>query len=224
MIWTSVMTVTRCPPSLGSGAEHPRNCHLVPLRGTLTARAAQSPEPMTERRTSTSKKTASQLNREIDEALSKPTSAWSPRTHADSDDPYRNSHQDVRDALEHVRTGELGFDEWPADACFTEERGFMTLSKILTYDNYSWGEWEKGELRGLKPDELLDALTRFRGRGWADTAAKWLTGKRFYERIPAIVIFDSRYGTTIGDGRGRVSLAVGLKVPGLYVTRIVDCK
>lgn len=170
------------------------------------------------------KKTASQLNREIEDALR------SPRTStldvgANGDGPYRNSKQDVHDALEHVRTGALGFDEWPADACFTEERGFMRLSKILTYDDYSsWGEWSPGELRGLKPDDLLDAFTAFRGRRWADTAAKWLTGKRFYDHIPAIVIFDSRYGSAIGDGRGRVSLAVGLKIPGLHVTRIVDCK
>jgi len=139
-------------------------------------------------------------------------------------DPYRNSSQDVADALEHVLESVVGLDEWPKDACFTEQRGVMSMRKILNYDDYgAWGEWRYGELRGLDRNALLDEFTSFRGRVWAETAASWLTGDKFHENIPAIAIFDSRYGTAIGDGRGRVSLAVGLGLSRLYVTRIVDC-
>jgi hypothetical protein len=140
-------------------------------------------------------------------------------------DPYRNSERDVADALEHVLDGVVGLDTWPKDACFTEQRGLMSLRKILAYDDYSsWGEWKYGELRSLRRDQLLDAFISFRGRAWAETATSWLSARRHYDNIPAIVLFDSdRYGTAIGDGRGRVSLAVGLGLSNLYAIRIVDC-
>jgi hypothetical protein len=164
--------------------------------------------------------TAAQLDREINEALSKPRGKRPARP---AMDPYRNSQQDVRAAFEYMQES---FEDWPTDACFAEKHETMPLSKILNYDDYgAWGEWSPGELRGMKGDELLDALTGFRGRAWAETAAEWVTSStQDHENIPAIVLFDSKHGTAIADGRGRVNLAVGLKLPRLYVTRIVDCK
>jgi hypothetical protein len=140
-------------------------------------------------------------------------------------DPYRNSPRDVEDALEHVREEVVGLDEWPEGTCFAEKREVLPLRKILAYDDYSsWGEWRHGELRGLSRSELHSALSSFRGRGWADTAMGWLSRPAAHN-IPAIVIFDSRVSrwTAIGDGRGRVSLAVGLALPRLHVVRIIDC-
>ena len=169
------------------------------------------------------RKTAARLDREINEALSKPRGRQPARpATVDPHRPYRNSQQDVRDAFEYMRES---FEDWPADACFTEKRETMSLSKILNYDDYgAWGGWSPGELRGMERDALLGALTGFRGRAWAETAAGWVGGTRDHENIPAVVIFDSKHGTAIADGRGRVSLAVGLKFPRLHVTRIVDCK
>lgn len=151
------------------------------------------------------RKTPGQLDREIAAALT-------------ALDPYRDDRRNVAAALEHVLENVAGLDSWPDDVCFVEQHEVMSLRKVLSYDDYSsWGEWTFGELR--------NELTSFRGRAWAEAATSWLTGAKFHENIPAIVIFDSnRYGEAIGDGRGRVSLAVGLGLPRLYVTRIVDCK
>jgi hypothetical protein len=165
-------------------------------------------------------KTPTQLDREIADALRKPRGK--PPARPTGMDPYRASQQDVRDAFEYMRES---FEDWPADACFTEKRETLALSKILNYDDYgAWGEWSPGELRGMKGAALLDALTGFRGRAWAETAASWVAGARDHANIPAVVLFDSKHGTAIADGRGRISLAVGLKLPRLHVTRIVDCK
>ena len=164
-------------------------------------------------------KTGAQLDAEIAVAL-RAKSAKSAMRPAILD-PYRNSQQDVRDAFEYMRES---FDDWSADACFTEKRETLPLSKILNYDDYgSWGEWSPGELRGMKGGALLGELTGFRGRAWAETAAGWVT-TRGRTNIPAVVLFDSsQHGTAVADGRGRVSLAVGLSIPRLHVIRIVDC-
>jgi hypothetical protein len=169
----------------------------------------------------TRKKTAAaQLDREINEALSKSRGKQPARPA--TMDPYRNSQQDVHDAFEYMQES---FEDWPTDACFIEKQETLSLAKILGHDDYgAWGDWGPGELRGMKGDELLSALTGFRGRAWAETAAGWVaSGTRDHENIPAIVLFDSKHGAAIADGRGRVNLAVGLKLPRLYVTRIVDC-
>jgi hypothetical protein len=146
-------------------------------------------------------------------------------------DPYRNTQQDVAAALEHALDAYAGLDHWPDDACFIEKRGLMAISKIANYDDLgSWAEWRSGELRGLSRDELFAEFKAFRGQAWATSAMSWIaggwqTGGQYYDNIPAIVIFDSkRFGQGIADGRGRTSIAVGLKIPRLYVTKIVDCE
>lgn len=158
------------------------------------------------------------ISREPEPARRRTKIAHATKTSTQSVDPYRNSRQDVREAFEYMRDS---FDNWPQDACFTERRKTMQLSKILSYDDYSsWGEIAPEELHGLKPNELLVALTAFRGPSWAAKAANWVADKS----IPAVVVVDSKYGTAIADGRGRVNLAVGLNIPRLNVTLITDCK
>lgn len=135
-------------------------------------------------------------------------------------DPYRNIISDVESAIEHVSQD----SNWPEkeEPCLIEKLGTWTLEKILRHDDYSsWGEWASGELRGLDEDELRSELQHFRGSGWAQMAMEWLRD----DSIPAIVIVDSKKYrfTTIGDGRGRTSLAVGLGLKKLFVVELQDC-
>jgi len=134
-------------------------------------------------------------------------------------DPYRNFVSDIESAIEHVSEE----DDWPREGpCLIEKLGTWTLEKILRHDDYSsWGGWAPGELRGLDEDELRAELQHFRGSGWARMAMEWIRD----DSIPAIVIVDSKKYrvTTIGDGRGRTSLAVGLGLKRLPVVLLTDC-
>lgn len=130
---------------------------------------------------------------------------------------YRNVNQDVADGLLYAAES---FDAWPTPhPCLMEKRVVMPLSEVLTYGDYSaWGEWRPGELLQLSPAERLQALVSFRGEEWATRALQWHKAE-----IPAIVIIDSKYGSDIVDGRGRVCLAVGLAIPELPVVLLTDC-
>jgi hypothetical protein len=135
-------------------------------------------------------------------------------------DPYRNAESDLEDALEY---GRETFEAWPrhGDPCFVMKRVTWSLKKILGYDDYSsWGEWRTGELQSLDDLALRDELVHFRGNAWAALAFKWIR----QDGVPAIVIIDSnKYGVGIADGRGRVSLGVGLLLPRLSVVLLTDC-
>jgi hypothetical protein len=92
----------------------------------------------------------------------------------------------------------------------------MTLQEILDWDDYSsWGEFDNGEL--LKEEDLENKLNEFRP-GWGRNAMEWLrTGN-----IPPIILVEfedeqENKQQVIGDGRGRVSLAVGLNMKQLPV-------
>lgn len=96
---------------------------------------------------------------------------------------------------------------------FSIEKKTLPLSEILTYDDYgSWGQWEKGELKDLDKTELNDELAHFRGKKWAELAKAWIKDK---SSMSSIIIFPEL--GLIGDGRGRVSFAVGMKLKTLPV-------
>lgn len=84
-------------------------------------------------------------------------------------------------------------------------------------DDYSsWGAWDHGELAGLGRDELRDEFRSFRGDAWARRALRWVETNRF----PPVVIFPEE--SLVGDGRGRISVAVGLdrhSLPVILLTR-----
>jgi hypothetical protein len=87
---------------------------------------------------------------------------------------------------------------------------------VLALDDISsWGEWAKGELKGLSPDELFDAMRSFRGLKWAETALTWLR-----DGFPAIVVIETPEFLGISDGRGRVSLAYGLGLTSIPVVNM----
>lgn len=134
----------------------------------------------------------------------------------------QNKEQDIKDAVEHSLGMVDGF--WSGTICYNiEPERKMTLEEILDWDDYSsWGEFDNGEL--LKEEDLEGRLDDFRP-GWGRNAMEWLrTGN-----IPPIVLVrfedeDGRKNVCIGDGRGRVSLAVGLNLRQLPVIVMRESK
>jgi len=61
-------------------------------------------------------------------------------------------------------------------------------------------------LKDLSPEELEDELVYFRGRSWAKRALEWVRKGT----VPPIVIVVLPEATGVGDGRGRVTVALGL--------------
>lgn len=129
-----------------------------------------------------------------------------------SDDSDR---RDIADAEEYMHETFEAEGPW-----IEQKRKSMPLREILDWDDYSsWGEWRSGDLRGLTEEELRAELRSFRGKTWAEIAIGWLVDNR----IPAIILAEARDGTSaIADGRGRVSLAVGLGIPSLPVIIVAE--
>ena len=131
-------------------------------------------------------------------------------------DPYRNAEHDVQDALgyyDEVVKGGYTPMAMRRSTCFAVSRGELPLRKILAYDDYTaWGGFAPGELVGLRRDALEDTLWSYRN-DLAPLAFDWLRDGS----IPAVVLVESSHGRAVGDGRGRVSLAVGLNLPSLPV-------
>lgn len=123
--------------------------------------------------------------------------------------------KDMSDAIEMAIEGDyIQLNSRLDDFSISQE--ILTLSGVLDYDDYSsWGEFEKGELKDLSDKELLKVLTSYRGKNWAEKALTWIKEEKF----SPIVIF-SKLGI-IGDGRGRVSIAVGMdwkKIPVIFLS------
>jgi hypothetical protein len=133
-------------------------------------------------------------------------------------DPYRNAASDIRDAEEYLN------ETFDVISCREEKRTCMRIADVLRYDDYSsWGQWRAGELIGLSPADLHQEFVSFRGEAWATQAEAWKK-----DGVPAIVLaeFSGRgreRDTSIADGRGRVSFAVGMRIPQLH-TIILTCK
>ena len=123
--------------------------------------------------------------------------------------------KDMSDAIEMAIEGDyIPFDSRLDD--FSISQKILPLSEVLKYDDYSsWGEFEKGELKNLSDKELLEILTSFRGKKWVEKALNWIKNETF----SPIIIF-SKLGI-IGDGRGRVNIAVGMdwkKIPVIFLS------
>jgi hypothetical protein len=139
-------------------------------------------------------------------------------------DPYRNAKRDTSHALEHF----FGMTHQDPDPSvpFEETRTEMAVSKILKWDDSEgvWLEWEPRELANASDSDLRAAFGQYRGSTWAHRALEWLTAG-----IPAVVLVEgyptraTRGGRArkavriIGDGYGRLSMAVGLGIKHLPV-------
>lgn len=115
---------------------------------------------------------------------------------------------DIRDALDHFK------DLIDRKVCFKiAYEGDMSLKEITSWDDYSsWGNWNKGELSELDEPDLFEEISSFRGKDWALRSKHWIK-----DEFPPIILISSEFGDFVGDGRGRVSLAVGLDLKYLPV-------
>lgn len=109
--------------------------------------------------------------------------------------------QDLHDALDHAYEGEAP----PLESFSVSRVDLLRLADVYHFDDVgAWAEWSKGELRN--EEDLLEALTPFRGAAWATKAISWEPAT-----MPPIVIVERADGfTCVGDGRGRVSYALGV--------------
>lgn len=119
---------------------------------------------------------------------------------------------DIEDAVEHVilMKEDTFTGTFTGKVCYKRIfSGNKSLDSVISeYDDISsWAEWNKGELQGLNDNELMDQFTSFRNSFWAEQAMGWMKEQRF---PPVILVETKEAGNWIGDGRGRVSLALGL--------------
>jgi len=118
---------------------------------------------------------------------------------------------DIRDAIEHLRVSV----DIPNDFLISTDMFNISYHPSFDFrrtddDLSSWPEWAEGELLNLSEEERAREVSGFRGRNWAEMAKKWLQDK-----FPHIVIIDAGNFHEISDGRGRVSLAIGLNLKSL---------
>lgn len=121
------------------------------------------------------------------------------------------SVQDMQAAIEHVNNyGE----PWTVKDFTLRFVGDLAPLDLERYDDVkAWLELDPADFRGMPFRERLDTLREFRGAEWAARAAKWLS-----DGISPIIVITAPDPdatgmiTTIGDGRGRVNLAVALGV------------
>lgn len=118
---------------------------------------------------------------------------------------------DIKDAIEHLKVSV----DIPNDFLITTDMFDISYHPSFDFrstsdDLSSWPEWSEGELLGLTEEERGDEVSGFRGRNWAEMAKKWLQDK-----FPHIVIINASHFHEISDGRGRVSLAIGLSLQSL---------
>jgi len=122
---------------------------------------------------------------------------------------------DLQDALEH-HSG-LGDIDLSIDDFDVSEVEYISIKDLSKYDDLSsWVEIGKGEFADEDDEEKRRIIHSFRKGYFADRAIKWINECR----INPIVILETFDGISIGDGRGRVNIAVGMnwqKVPVIFL-------
>jgi hypothetical protein len=135
-------------------------------------------------------------------------------------------HRDILSAIQHVM---MDGQETKTVHYDVDPKYQMPVDDILNWDDYgSWGDMEPGELYSLNKKEIIDRLNQFRP-GFGNVAINWLDpdavfiGNSDPGRIPPVVLVQSLDGSRcIGDGRGRVNLAVGLGLSFLPVVTLKE--
>jgi hypothetical protein len=125
-------------------------------------------------------------------------------------------HRDILDAIQHV--------VFSGDENVTKTLNYkvdpkhqLPVKEIVKWDDYSsWGEINWGELYSLNKKELVEELNKYRP-GFGNMAINWLNpdmepiANSDPSHIPPVVLVESLDGSRcVGDGRGRVNMAVGL--------------
>lgn len=126
---------------------------------------------------------------------------------------------DIEDAAEYYWFNLRHTAELDGTVHFCPKSSKMPIGEILNWDDYSsWGGFQQGELVGMPQDELRAELNSYR-QGWAERAMRWLEDGS----IPPVVLVEALRDRGIADGRGRVSLAVGMNIPELEVIVLKQC-
>lgn len=131
---------------------------------------------------------------------------------------FNSNHadRDIREAVEYYWSSYVS--EPAGTICFRAQITRMTLREILRWDDYSsWGEFSKGELVGVSENDMYSAFTHYRGKAWAERALGWM-----HSTIPPIVLVDGEKGRCVGDGRGRINVAVALDLSFLDVIILTE--
>jgi len=116
---------------------------------------------------------------------------------------------DIEDAA-NTFWGTYGEDYAPGTLCFGATTGVMATTDVLDWDDYSsWGEFKWGELSELPVSEAREELLHFRGEVWGKRALQWLV----HNNIPPVILVEGAAGRIIGDGRGRMNLAMAFAIP-----------
>lgn len=133
------------------------------------------------------------------------------------------SKPDLLDAIQHadMSGGDQG---WVLDDFDTKYLGELTISQIKKYDDVDpWLEFDAGELKGLPEAKARERLTSYRGSAFADRAMTWVKTGLFppVVIISAPTVSESYLETMVGDGRGRINVAVAFGIKKLPVYKMV---
>lgn len=128
------------------------------------------------------------------------------------------STSDMLDAIQHADISNKG---WTLDDFDIEDLGMLDYDDLQYYDDLSgWLEFSPGELRDMQDvgDEVYKDLAHYRGEEFAKRALEW----KQHGFPPVVIITTPDEGglqTQIGDGRGRVNVAVafGLPIPAVHL-------
>lgn len=121
------------------------------------------------------------------------------------------SRRDLLDALDHMS------DEAPAPLRL-EDFEVSSVQQVRIDDLYeyddidAWAEFDDGELAELDRDEACAEVENLRGTH----LCKWMD----QGTVPPIVVVDHPEYAGIGDGRGRVTMAIGMgwdKIPAVFL-------
>lgn len=123
--------------------------------------------------------------------------------------------QDLLDALDHVSDvigRKLNINNFNIS-----DIGFLSVRDLENYDNLSsWVEIEEDELRYATKEERGREILSFRGKDFLRKALVWIDSCA----INPIIIIQTNEFSCIGDGRGRVNIAVGMgweKIPVVFL-------
>lgn len=127
----------------------------------------------------------------------------------DVNDSADGINQDIIDAVEHAVLSEDS--SYDGEVWYeVVESGVKSLKDILTWDDYSsWGEFRPGEFVGESDESIIEQLNHFRP-GYGKLYVDWIVKG---QRIPPVILVETlEIGNLIGDGRGRINLAVALNI------------
>lgn len=115
---------------------------------------------------------------------------------------------DIQDAIQHFKISVDIPDDFNISLDMFDVYYDSNFDYTKTNDDLSsWPEWENNYLTNLSDEELDKELSSFRGQWWKDLAKQWLSDK-----FPYIVVINAGNFYEISDGRGRVSVALGLGI------------